>query len=117
MKRLKLLLVLLLVLNFVIEAKTQTKVRCEKASVCLTLQAENGSIKQRVNEDGTITCIIKPGDVIRVSTIVLNGEDVTNQLEYNTLNLPLLTANTTLEITFESISSYNQPVYNTIAMF
>lgn len=117
MKRNLILLVFLLVLNVIVDAKTQTKVADKKTQVCLTIQAENGSVKQKVNEDGTITCIIKTGDVIRVSSIVLNGADVMNQLEKNKLTLPLLTENTTLEITFDSTASYTQPVYNTIAMF
>jgi len=117
MKRNLILLVFLLVLNTFVDAKTQTKVASKKAPVCLTIQAENGSIRQKVNEDGTITCIIKTGDVIRVSSIVLNGEDMMNHLESNKLTLPLLTENTTLQITFDSTASYNQPVYNTIAMF
>ena len=117
MKRNLILLFILLLFNTFVDAKTQTKGASKKTPVCLTIQAENGSIKQRVNEDGTITCIIKTGDIIRVSSIVLNGEDIMNKLESNKLTLPLLTENTTLEITFDSIASYNQPVYNTIAMF
>jgi len=117
MKRTLVLLVFLLVLYVFVDAKTPTKVAGKKAQVCLTIQAENGSIKQKVNEDRTITCIIKTGDVIRVSSIVLNGEDVTNQLEKNKLTLSRLTENTTLEITFDSTATYTQPIYNTIAMY
>lgn len=111
------LIVLLLVIAFMADAKTPSKKAMKKAPVCLTVQAENGSIKQKYNEDGTITCIIKPGDVIRVSAIFLNGEDVTNMLEKNKLVLPLLTKNTTLEISFEEMPTYIAPVYNTIAMY
>jgi hypothetical protein len=116
MKRNLILLAFLLVLIVFVDAKTQSKV-ADKKAVCLTIQAENGSIKQQVNEDGTITCIIRTGDVIRVSSIVLNGEDVTNQMESNKFTLPLLTENTTLNITFDSIPTFTQPIYNTIAMF
>ncbi len=107
----------LLVLNVFVDAKTQTKISCKETPVCLTIQAENGSIKQKLNEDGSITCIIKPSDVIRVSSIVINGQDITNRLEKNKFILSQLTENTTLEITFESSSQNIQPVYNTIAMY
>lgn len=110
------LIVLLLVITFFADAKTPSRNVIKKAAVCLTVQAENGSIKQKFNEDGTITCIIKPNDVIRVTTIFLNGDDVTNLLEKNKLELPLLTKNSTLEISFEEIPTYIAPVYNTIAM-
>jgi hypothetical protein len=116
MKRYLVLLALLLVITLCADAKKQSKVAIKKATICLTVQAENGSIKQKFNEDGTITCIIKPGDVIRVTTIYLNGEDVTNQLEKNKLVLPVLTENTTLEISFEEKPLYIEPIYNTVAM-
>jgi len=117
MKRHLVLLVFLLVFNVFVDAKTQTNVVGKKAPVCLTIQAENGSIKQKVNEDGTITCIFKTVDVIRVSSIVINGVDITNQIDYNVVTLPLLTENATLEITFDSPETFTQPVYNTIVMF
>jgi hypothetical protein len=116
MKKILILLVLLVVIAFSADAKTQSRISNKKAPVCLTVQAENGAIKQKFNEDGTITCIIRPSDVIRVSTILLNGVDVTNQLEKNKLVLPILTENTTLEICFEEKPIYTAPVYNTIAM-
>jgi len=109
--------VLLMVIAFSADAKTQSNVWNKKAPVCLTVQAENGTIKQKFNEDGTITCIIKPLDVIRISAIFLNGEDVTSQLEKNKLILPILTVNTTLEVCFEEKPLNTAPVYNTIAMF
>jgi len=117
MKRLLILLVFLLILHSFGDAKTQSKFAGKKPTVYLTVQAENGSIKQKFNEDGTITCIIKPDDVIRVSTIYLNGEDVTDKLEDNILSLPLLTKNSALEVVFDSTLTYIKPVYNTIAMF
>jgi len=116
MKRHLVLLIFLLALSLPIGAKTRTNNPVKNTRVCLTIQAENGSIKQKVNEDGTITCTIKPNDLIRVSSILLNGEDVTNQMEKNKLDLPLLTENATLEVSFESISNYPQMVYRTIAM-
>ena len=111
------LLVFLLILNFTADAKTQSTFASKKTTVYLTVQAENGSIKQKFNEDGTITCIIKPGNVIRVSTIYLNGEDVTSLLDSNKLTLPLLTKNAALEVVFDSPSVDIKTVYNTIAMF
>lgn len=117
MKRLLVLLALFLVISPFADAKTESKKTDKKTIVCLTVQAENGSIKQKSNEDGTITCIIKPDDVIRVSTILLNGEDITNQLDKNKLTLPILTQNTTLEISFDSNTSNLQPKFNTIAMY
>jgi len=117
MKRQLILLVFLLVFSLFVDAKTQTKIAGKKAPVCLTLQAENGSIKQKRNADGTITCIIQPEDVIKVSSIVLNGMNITNQLENNKLTLPLLTQDSTLEVTFESISLNIKTNYNTIAMY
>jgi hypothetical protein len=117
MKKILFLLVLLLGISFFADAKTQLNIVNRKEPVYLTVQAENGSIRQKLNEDGTITCIIKPGDVIRVSTILLNGEDVTNQLEKNKLVLPVLSKNSTLEISFEEKPMYAPPVYNTIAMY
>ena len=117
MKRQLILLVFLLILNFFADAKTQSKSASKKAMVYLTVQAENGSVKQKFNEDGTITCIIKPGDVIRVSTIYLNGEDVTYLLENNKFTLPLLNNNAALEVLFDSPSVDIKTVYNTITMF
>lgn len=117
MKTNLIIIVLLLVLSFSANAKPKSKVAKIKAPVCLTVQAENGSIKQKLNADGSITCIIKPGDVIRVSAIFLNGKDVTNLLEKNKLVLPLLTQNTTLEISFEEVPAFATPTYNTIAMY
>ena len=117
MKRNLILLFILLVLNSFVDAKTHTKYASKKTTFYLTFQAENGSIKQKFNENGTITCIIKQRDVIRVSSIVLNGDDVTNQLEKNKYTLPVLTQNSTLEITFDSTTNYIQTVYSTIAMF
>lgn len=117
MKRFYVFIVLFLVICFFADAKTPAKVETKKAPVCLTLQAENGSVKQNINEDGTITCIIKSTDLIRVTTILLNGEDITAQLEKNKLNLPILTQNSTLEIDFEEPSQFPQQTYYTIAMF
>lgn len=117
MKRILVLLVLFLVISTLADAKTQSKKVDKKTSVCLTVQAENGSVKQKINIDGSITCIIKPDDLIRVSTILLNGEDITNQLEKNKLSLPLLTKNTTLEITFDQEPYFTEQVYRTIAMY
>lgn len=116
MKRNFILFFILFVINLFVDAKTNINYARNRAPYYLTLQAENGSIKQKFNEDGTITCIIKLGDVIRVSSIHLNGEDVTNQLEKNKLNLPALTENTTLEISFDETSAFVTTVYNTIAM-
>lgn len=107
---------LFLVISLYAEAKTPVKVKAKKAPVCLTLQAENGTVQQKVNYDGSITCIIKINDLIRVSSILLNGEDVTAQLDKNKLNLPALTKSATLEISFEEPSQFSQPIYNTIAM-
>lgn len=117
MKSKLIFIALFLVLSFVVEAKKPATVVRKKAAVCLTLQAENGSVKQKINEDGSITCIIKSTDLIRVSTILLNGEDITSQLEKNKLNLPMLTKDATLEISFEEPPVFAQPTYNTIAMF
>jgi len=116
MKKHSILIVLLLVICLQAAAKKPTVVERKKSQVCLTLQAENGSVKQKVNEDGTITCIIKSSDLIRVSSIVLNGVDLTSQLEKNKLNLPLLTKNSTLEIYFDEIPYYDQVEYTTMAM-
>ena len=98
------------------EAKKNTKIESKKSQVCLTLQAENGSVRQKVNDDGTITCTIKYSDLIRVTSIVFNGEEVSNQLEKNILELPLLTKDSTLEIVFEEIPYFNRVEYTTIAM-
>lgn len=117
MRRILVLLAFFLVISHFADAKTQSKNVDKKSVVCLTVQAENGSIKQKTNKDGSITCIIKPDDVIRVSTILLNGEDITNQLEKNKFSIPLLTKNTTLEITFDERSSYTEQAYRTIAMY
>ncbi len=117
MKRNLVLIVLFFVVCMVSEAKISTKVEKKKSPVCLTVQAENGSIKQKLNEDGTITCVFKSSDLIRVATIILNGEDMTNLLDKNQLNLPLLTKDSTLEIQFDEIPVFNQPTYRTIAMF
>lgn len=117
MKRILVLLVFILVISHVSDAKTQSKKLDKKNIVCLTVQAENGSIKQKINKDGSITCIIKPDDVIRVSTILLNGEDITNQLEKNKFSIPFLTKNATLEITFDHHSSFTEQTYRTIAMY
>jgi hypothetical protein len=116
MKRHSILIVILLVICFSVEAKKSTKIESKKNLVCLTLQAENGSVRQNVNVDGTITCTIKSSDLIRVSSIVLNGEEISNQLEKNQLNLPLLTKDSTLEIVFEEMPCFNRVEYNTIAM-
>lgn len=117
MKSKIILLVFLLILNFTADAKTQSKFASKKTTVYLTVQAENGSIKQKFNEDGTITCTIEPEDVIRVLTIYLNGEDVTYMLENNKITLPLLTKNVALEVVFDSPSADIKTVYNTITMF
>lgn len=116
MKRILILFFILLAVNVFVDAKTNTKYASNLTPYYLTLQADNGSIKQKFNEDGTITCVIKLGDVIRVSSILLNGEDITNQLEKNKLKLPVLTENTTLEISFDEISAFVTTVYNTITI-
>jgi len=117
MKKILVLSVVFLVVSLFADAKTQSKKVDKKNFVCLTVQAENGSIKQKINKDGSITCIIKPNDVIRVSTILLNGEDITNQLEKNKFNLPLITENSTLEITFDQQPYFTEQAYRTIAMY
>jgi len=117
MKRQLILLVFLLILNFIANAKTQSKPASKKETVYLTVQAENGSVKQKINEDGTITCTIEPDDIIRVLMIYLNGEDVMYKLENNELTLPLLTKNAELEVVFDSPLAGNKTVYNTITMF
>lgn len=117
MKRYLIVTAFMLIVCFFTNAKTPVKKETKNSPVCLTVQAENGSVKQNINEDGTITCIIKLNDLIRVSSILLNGEDITAELEKNKLNLPVLTKNSTLEISFEEPSPFAQPVYNTIAMY
>lgn len=111
------IIALILFFSFVAEAKNPVKVEKKNSPVSLTIQAENGSVKQSINSDGSITCTISTNDLIRVSTILLNGEDVTNLLESNKLNLPLLSKNSTLEISFEEIPYFREPEYRTIAMY
>lgn len=111
------IIALLLLCSFVAEGKNPVKVEKKKTAACLTIQAENGSVRQTVNEDGSITCTISKSDLIRVSTILLNGDDITNQLESNKLNLAQLSKNSTLEISFEEIPLFREPEYRTIAMY
>lgn len=83
--------------------------------VYLTFQAENGSFRQVSNMDGTITIYVKPYDIIKVNSILLNDSDVSLDLVKNHYTLPVLTENATLEITFErAATSQNRIEYSTI---
>lgn len=114
MKRYLSIVALLLIFCMVAEAKKAPKSERKQAPVCLTLQAENGTVKQKLNEDGTITCIIRTSDLIRVSSIVLDGEDISYLLVKNKLNVPVLAKDATLEIVYDEPTAYQQPRYNTI---
>ena len=117
MKKHFILIAFFLLLFLSVDAKTKFLDGNKKAQVCLTLQAENGTIKQSLNEDGTISCIIKSVDVVRISSILLNGEDVMYMLEKNKLNLPYITQNSTLEVNFDKVPTTNYYKYCTIARF
>jgi hypothetical protein len=117
MKRYLLLIVLLSGICFASAARNSVKSEKKKSAVCLTVQAENGSVKQQTNEDGTITCVINKSDLIRITAILLNGEDVTCLLDNTKLNLPQLTKNATLEVQFEEYPTFCRQEYKTIAMF
>jgi len=113
MKRYFILMALCFSLCLMINAAKQAK-RCSKP-VYLTVLAENGNVRQRNNRDGTVTFIIMPNDVIRVSTILLNGKDVTTDLEGNKYTTPGLTKNATISICFDSTSTFTPMNYYTIA--
>lgn len=116
MKRNAILTVLILALCFFVNTNMLAKCIISAAPVYLTVQAENGSLlRQLINNDGTITCIFKPSDVIRINSIMLNGSDVTYQLEGYKYTTPVLTENSTLEISFDSTATdLFQTKYNTI---
>ena len=85
--------------------------------VYLTLQADNGSFRQVIEMDGTITIYFKALDLINLNTILLNGSDVTSELVKNQYTLPVLTKNTTLDISIEnSPTDSNQIRYNTVSL-
>jgi hypothetical protein len=116
MKRKAIFIAMILALCLFTNTKTLAKGRTSTAPVFLTVQAENGNIlRQLTNKDGTITCVFKPSDVIRINSIILNGSDVTYQLEGYKYTTPVLTKNSTLEINFDSVDNNSfQTRYNTI---
>lgn len=116
MKKIILLLALLLVIAHFGEAKDQTKELTNDACVFLTVQSENGRIKLQNNDDGSIAIILMLDEVVCVSNIILNGEDVTNQMEKNLLTIPPLHENMTLEVNFEKRPHNVETAYRTIAM-
>ena len=114
MKRQLILTTIFLSLCLFVFSARQEKNETLKAMIYFTVQAENGYCKHRVNNDGTITCIIKPSDVIRISAIFFNGSDVTLELNGNKYITPILTKNSTLEICFDNTLIFNPIKYNTI---
>ncbi len=84
--------------------------------VYLTFLADNGSFRQVTNQDGTITIYVKPYDVIKVNSILLNGSDVSLDLVKNHYTLPVLTENATLDISFERAATSQYPIeYSTVS--
>jgi hypothetical protein len=116
MKSHTILTAFLLCLCFFVDANRHSDNEIYKPALMITAQAENGSFRQQVNKDGTITCIIKHTDVIRVNSIFFNGSDVTYKLVDNKYTTPVLTENSTLTICFDSINIELYTEYNTIAM-
>jgi hypothetical protein len=120
----RLLLTGFLLLGFIfphcnrLESKESSPAK-NRQSLYLTIQAENGSIRQRLNKDGSYTVYIYTRDLIRVASIRFNGKDLTSDLMGNKVVTPVLTKNSTLEVQFDSTSMYtdNSPIYNTIAAY
>jgi hypothetical protein len=116
MKRNIILIVFTLGFCLFVQANKQANIA---APVYLTVQAENGGLlKQLRNENGTVTCIFHPSDVIRIEAIIFNGQDVTSSLKGNKFITPVLTKDATLDISFEMPKSdWEQTNYRTIASF
>lgn len=115
MKKYRLIIIAFVALVSLFGERTFAQDKKEIKPVSLTLMSENGSVVQRVDDDGELYILIRKVDLVRVNTILLNGEDVTSKLIDNKLTLPELSHDSTLEVYFDQVTYSTPPVYQTIA--
>lgn len=107
----KLVLTVLFILFFCLYSFSEKSINVK--SVYITIQAENGSVRQIENDEESTTWLILPDNGWEISNVVYNGEDITNKLDMNNrIQTPNSISNATILITFEQagddyITQYN----------
>jgi hypothetical protein len=87
--------------------------RITNKSVYITIQAENGSVRQIENDEESTTWLIIPDNGWEISDVVLNGENITGKLDMNNrIRTPHNNENTTILITFEPTGNEYITQYN-----
>ncbi len=74
----------------------------------------DNTIVFNVNEGSDLELTITPETGYQVSTLALNGEDVKSQLTNSVLTISNMTANMTVEVTFELIPGYTENIKMTV---
>ncbi len=104
-----------------INSNHSIKVVFEKNPITLTIQhAENGYIKQIVDNGMSYSFQIESADGWKINTVLYNGQDVTNQLTNDGFfTTPAITENSTLNVSFESTteSSVRQTYFNDLKVY
>lgn len=75
-----------------------------------TNSVTDGSKVFDVKEGNSLTLTITPATGYQVSTLTVNGEDVKSQLSNGMLTISNVTANKTVEVTFELIPGYTESI-------
>ncbi len=82
-------------------------------SVYITIQAENGGVRQIENDEESTTWLIIPDNGWEISNVVFNGEEITNKLDMNNrIQTPHSNENATILITFEPAGNEYITQYN-----
>jgi len=104
-----------------INSNYSIKVVFEKNPITLTIQhAENGYIKQIVEDGKSYSFQIESANGWKINTVLYNGQDVTNQLTNDGFfTTPAIAENSTLNVSFESTaeSSVLQAYFNDIKVY
>ena len=74
----------------------------------------DNTIVFNVNEGSNLELTITPETGYQVSTLTVNGEDVKSQLTNGVLTISNVTANMTVEVTFELIPGYTENIKMTV---
>jgi hypothetical protein len=78
------------------------KKNTKNKSIYITIQAENGSVRQIEDDEESTTWLILPDNGWEISSIIYNGLDITNKIDMNNrIQTPHTNENTNLIITFE----------------
>ena len=89
------------------------KKNTKRKPIYITVQAENGSVRQIENDEESTTWLILPDNGWEISSISYNGFDITNKIDMNNrIQTPHANENTNLIITFELAGNEYITQYN-----